>query len=120
MAIALFDSSILIDNLNGHAAAALEILSYDDAIISSITWMEVACVMDEPAKVQFQAFLDDLAFALCIRTTTSCAVQRRSEATVSLTRLNSGSQIVLSERLRKHPGGSLLPVIPATLGAKDR
>ncbi|CAN7351037.1 MULTISPECIES: PIN domain-containing protein [Duganella] len=59
MAIALFDSSILIDNLNGHAAAALEILSYDDAIISSITWMEVACVMDEPAKVQFQAFLDD-------------------------------------------------------------
>lgn len=59
MAIVLFDTNILIDNLNGHAAAALEILNYEDAIISSITWMEVAFLMNQAAKHQFQVFLDD-------------------------------------------------------------
>jgi predicted nucleic acid-binding protein len=57
MAIVLFDTNILIDNLAGHAAAALEIFHYDDAIISSISWMEVACKMDQAARQRFQAFL---------------------------------------------------------------
>lgn len=57
MAIVLFDTNILIDNLEGHAAAVVEILSYNDAIISSISWMEVACKMDQPARKRFRAFL---------------------------------------------------------------
>lgn len=59
MVSVLFDSNILMDNFNGHAAAALEIWNYEDAIISSINWMEAACIMDEAGKVQFQAFLDN-------------------------------------------------------------
>lgn len=59
MAIVLFDTNILIDNLDGHAAAALEILNYDDAIISSITWVEVACFMDQVGRRKFKTFLDD-------------------------------------------------------------
>ncbi len=57
MAIVLFDTNILIDNLDGHRAAAMEILNYDDAIISSISWMEVACKMDRVTRNKFQAFL---------------------------------------------------------------
>lgn len=55
----LFDSNILMDNFNGHAEAVLEMLRYEDAIISSINWMEAACVMTPAEKIRFQAFLDD-------------------------------------------------------------
>jgi predicted nucleic acid-binding protein len=58
MAIVLFDSNILIDNFNGHTAAALEIFAYDDAIISSIVWMEVACIMDDAQRTAFDTLLD--------------------------------------------------------------
>lgn len=58
MALVLLDTNILIDNLAGHAAAALEILNYEDAIISSLSWMEVACQMDHAARRSFNAFLD--------------------------------------------------------------
>lgn len=58
MAIVLFDSNILIDNFNGHTAAALEIFAYDDAIISSIVWMEVACIMDGAQRIAFDTLLD--------------------------------------------------------------
>lgn len=57
MAIVLFDTNILIDNLEGHAAAVIEILNYEDAIISSISWMEVACKMAPAARQSFQDFL---------------------------------------------------------------
>jgi predicted nucleic acid-binding protein len=58
MAIVLFDSNILIDNFNGYAAAALELLAYEDAIISSIVWMEVACIMDDAQRTAFDTLLD--------------------------------------------------------------
>jgi predicted nucleic acid-binding protein len=56
--IVLFDTNILIDNLQGIKAAKDEILNYDDAAISSITWMEVACRMTDSEKIAFQSFLD--------------------------------------------------------------
>ncbi len=42
MAIVLFDTNILIDYFAGHSAAIIELASFDDAIISSLTWIEVA------------------------------------------------------------------------------
>ena len=38
---ALFDTNILIDHLNGIAAASKEIVRYRSPTISQITWMEV-------------------------------------------------------------------------------
>lgn len=58
MAIVLFDTNILNDNLAGHLAAANELAAYDDAVISSITWIEVACKMTPGEKLAFKAFLD--------------------------------------------------------------
>lgn len=57
MAIVLFDTNILIDNLAGYIAAAIELSSYDDAIISSISYIEVACKMTVTEKQAFKAFL---------------------------------------------------------------
>lgn len=57
MALVLFDSNILIDNLQGHLAAALEILQHEDAAISSVSWIEVACQMDQAGRRSFNAFL---------------------------------------------------------------
>jgi len=57
MAIVLFDTNILIDNFEGIPEAAAELSSYDDAIISSITWIEVACKMDRMQRVAFNALL---------------------------------------------------------------
>lgn len=59
MAIVLFDSNILMDNFNGHVAAASELWAYDDAVISSIVWMEVACLMNEAERNAFDEFLLD-------------------------------------------------------------
>ncbi len=59
MAIVLFDTNILIDNLNGHAAAVDEMVGYDDAIISSISWMEVACRMGQTDRQRFRTSLID-------------------------------------------------------------
>jgi predicted nucleic acid-binding protein len=57
MAIVLFDTSILIDHFAGHNAATMELANYDDAIISSLTWMEVACKMTPAQQAQFDALL---------------------------------------------------------------
>lgn len=47
MAIVLFDTNILVDHFNQHAEATLELTAYSDAIISSLTWIEVACGFDQ-------------------------------------------------------------------------
>jgi predicted nucleic acid-binding protein len=57
MAIVLFDTNILIDHFGGHNAATLELASYDDAIISSLTWIEIACKMSLTQQAQFHALL---------------------------------------------------------------
>jgi predicted nucleic acid-binding protein len=57
MAIVLFDTNILIDHLAGYDAATTELANYDDAIISSLTWIEVACKMTLAQQGQFDALL---------------------------------------------------------------
>lgn len=57
MAIVLFDTTILIDNFQGIPEAVTELASYADAIISSITWVEVACKMDQVQRDGFRALL---------------------------------------------------------------
>lgn len=57
MPLVLFDSNILIDNLEGHGAAVIELMNYRDAVISSISWVEIACKMDHTARQHFKTFL---------------------------------------------------------------
>lgn len=59
MALVLYDTNILIDNFAGIREAVVELTRYDDAIISSITWIEVACKMDDAGKRNFNTFLAD-------------------------------------------------------------
>ncbi len=58
MVKALFDSNILIDALNGVELAVTELVSYEDAAISAITWMDVAVKMSAAEMAAFQEFLD--------------------------------------------------------------
>lgn len=60
MAIVLFDTNILIDSFAGYGAATLELARYEDAVISVITWMEVACKMDKEELAQFRYVLDQM------------------------------------------------------------
>ncbi|MDR7050320.1 hypothetical protein J2X54_002801 [Duganella sp. 3397] len=57
MPLVLFDSNILIDNLEGHGAAVIEIMNYRDATISSISWVAIACKMEHNGRQHFKAFL---------------------------------------------------------------
>ena len=57
MVKALFDSNILIDHLNGVAAAREEIKRYDDPAISLITWIEVMCGATAEEAPLARAFL---------------------------------------------------------------
>ena len=50
---ALFDSNILIDFLNGIAAAKVELSLYESRAISVITWMEV--LSGAPAMAEYDA-----------------------------------------------------------------
>ena len=57
MAIVLFDTNILIDHFNQHNEATEELLNYQDAVISSITWIEVACRFNDADKREFAKLL---------------------------------------------------------------
>lgn len=57
MAIVLFDTNIIIDNLAGQVAAADELSAYDDAVISSISWIEITCKMTPAEQLAFESFL---------------------------------------------------------------
>jgi len=68
--LALFDSNVLIDALNGVSQAITEISYYDDAAISAVTWIEVlskpmaaaAWSKLSPATLQMvRDFLEDFA-----------------------------------------------------------
>lgn len=47
MGIVFFDTNILIDYNDRIEAALIELGRYDDAAISSITWMETCCLMSQ-------------------------------------------------------------------------
>jgi predicted nucleic acid-binding protein len=57
MAIVLFDTNILIDYFAGYDAATIELASFDDAIISSLSWNEAACKLTVAEQKQFDALL---------------------------------------------------------------
>ena len=57
MAIVLFDTNILIDHFTGHNVATMELVNYDDAIISSFTWIEVACKLTLAQQAQLDSLL---------------------------------------------------------------
>ena len=63
MVKALFDTNILIDYLNGVAAAHDEISRYQDGAISIVTWMEVMVGANDVNVRQTRAFLS--AFVNC-------------------------------------------------------
>lgn len=54
---ALLDTNILIDYLNGVAAAKDEIARYEKALISTITWMEVMVGTQKNEEAAIRAFL---------------------------------------------------------------
>ena len=59
---AVIDSNILIDNLNGVAAARTEIARYGTVTISAVTWLEVmAGAADEGEAQGLRAFLATFA-----------------------------------------------------------
>jgi predicted nucleic acid-binding protein len=57
MALVLFDTNILIDYFAGYNAATIELASFQDAIISSLTWIEAACKLTLAEQRQFDALL---------------------------------------------------------------
>ncbi|MFI4975850.1 MAG: type II toxin-antitoxin system VapC family toxin [Caulobacterales bacterium] len=57
MVKALFDTNILIDYLNGAAAARAEFARYAEPAISVISWMEVMVGADEAAAPATRRFL---------------------------------------------------------------
>lgn len=60
MALALFDTNILIDHLAGIWQATEELAGYDDGAISTISWMEAACKLTQK---QLSVFNSDLLTA---------------------------------------------------------
>ena len=49
---AVIDSDVLIDYLQGESRAKEEIGKYDEPLYSIISWMEVMCGADTPAKIK--------------------------------------------------------------------
>ncbi|HWW69535.1 MAG TPA: PIN domain-containing protein [Duganella sp.] len=55
----LFDTNIFIDHFNKFTEATIELATYDDAVISTITWMEVACTFNAATKQEFAELLKE-------------------------------------------------------------
>lgn len=75
MALALFDTNILIDHLAGIWEATEELAAYDDGAISTISWMEVACKLTSP---QLMLFCSDLSRAGIKIIQTTPGIMRRA------------------------------------------
>ena len=58
MVKALFDTNILIDHLNGIAAAHVEMDRYADGAISIVSWIEVMVGASDLASAQTRSFLN--------------------------------------------------------------
>ena len=79
---AVFDTNILIDFLNGHAAASSTLATYTDKIISRITWMEVLVgAKDSSDEAIIRSFLGTFRVAELSASVAEKAVQlRRNDA----------------------------------------
>lgn len=77
---ALFDTNILIDYLNGSAAARSELDRYRERLISTITWMEVlAGARTEAEEDVIEMFLRDFTLVEVSRPVARAAVALRRE-----------------------------------------
>lgn len=75
MAIVLFDSNILIDHVLGIKEASAELAAYEDAAISTIGWMETACML---TPEQVLGFDRDLENAGIVTLQTTASIMRKS------------------------------------------
>lgn len=75
MAVVLFDTNILIDHTIGIIEATRELAGYDDAAISAINWMEVACAL---TPAQIEQFDQDLMDAGIVVVQTTVEIMRRA------------------------------------------
>jgi len=57
--MAVFDTNIIIDYLNGHAPARTEFDAVRRPVVSIITWMEVLVGVPADARVEVEEFLAD-------------------------------------------------------------
>ncbi|MES2257672.1 MAG: PIN domain-containing protein [Pseudomonadota bacterium] len=64
MTAVLFDTNIIIDALNGRNEAAAELVAYDDAAISIITWIEVMTGIPVAIRAQVEQFLAESALTI--------------------------------------------------------
>lgn len=64
MSAVLFDTNIIIDALGGVNEAAAELLAYEDAAISIVTWIEVMTGTPASLETQVKQFLSDAALAI--------------------------------------------------------
>lgn len=60
----LFDTSMIIDTLNGREEAAAELLAYDDAAISIITWIEIMTGTPASLRADVAHFLANAALKI--------------------------------------------------------
>ena len=84
MVKALFDTNILVDYLNGHAAARDELARYDGAAISIVTWMEVMVGAGDDVAAATKAFLDSFAVIELDEAVAARAVRIRRETRMKL------------------------------------
>jgi predicted nucleic acid-binding protein len=93
MALALFDTNILIDHMAGIWAATEELAGYEDSAISVISWMETACKLS-PSQVAL--FHSDLLSAGIKVIQTSPAIMRRAAQLRGLTARKLPDCIILA------------------------
>lgn len=64
MTAALFDTNIIIDALAGRQEASDELIAYEDAAISIITWIEIMTGTPADLRAQVEQFLADSALTI--------------------------------------------------------
>lgn len=93
MAVALFDTNILIDCLKGYQPAIDEVEYWDDASISAITWMEVMAGVKADERSAILDFLDGFEVIHTDRQIMTFAADLRSVS------INAGRKLALPDAI---------------------
>lgn len=84
MVKALFDTNILIDQLNGVAKAGAEIALYRDRAISAVSWIEVLVGASSGTEEAVRAFLGEFILVPLDEVVSERAVQLRRQHRLKL------------------------------------
>ena len=84
MVKALFDTNILVDYLNGIAAARKELARYEERYISIITWMEIMVGTSEEDEEAIRAWLSSFHLVELDAALAERAVQLRQRRRIRL------------------------------------